>query len=391
MDIIKNTSLFLNEKEIISFEKCCRLFYQMINNLSYLKQSNNFKTFTIDTLERLDQMIESKYSFYKYSQSHTMKVTINHLGNVDLETNGTETTFINKTQSKWEKAKCIDKYNGYWLTNLFKSIKSLNLLEDPTMALLDKLPLKILFDPQSKFERFTISHYWNETGSGNFGHLQRAIDEFEREYLELKEKYQQQGKKIKKLKCLTYSSDGDSQITGPRYIEAEHLIMHSIKDSCPVQDLFSTIRVLTCSNYLNANTTKLNTINCNIDTLRLINVFPYRDSDICMNEKMIQALNLHQNLVNLTLHIDMALTNENNIARWIKAIETILCKQYYHHLKNVNILIEILDRNVDCAFQMLQKNVLILKHQFNQLNIGLKIVSPGWLKYCTIEWNSQNR
>ena len=48
MDIIKNNvSFFLNEKDIFEFEQCCRLFYQMINISSYLKQSHNFKTFTI--------------------------------------------------------------------------------------------------------------------------------------------------------------------------------------------------------------------------------------------------------------------------------------------------------------------------------------------------------
>ena len=38
---------------------------------------------------------------------------------------------------------------------------------------------------------------------------------------------------------------------------------------------------------------------------------------------------------------------------------------------------------------MLKKNVLILKHQFKQLNIGLKIFTGDGIKYCTIEWNSQ--
>ena len=46
-DIIRKTSLFLNEKDIFKFEQCCRSFYQMINNLSYLNQSNNFKTFNV--------------------------------------------------------------------------------------------------------------------------------------------------------------------------------------------------------------------------------------------------------------------------------------------------------------------------------------------------------
>ena len=42
IDLINNISLFLNEWDISSsqFEQCCRLFYRMINNLSYLSKSN---------------------------------------------------------------------------------------------------------------------------------------------------------------------------------------------------------------------------------------------------------------------------------------------------------------------------------------------------------------
>ena len=47
IDLIRQTSLYLHEKDIFNFEKCCRSFYQMINNTSYLNLSNNFKKFTI--------------------------------------------------------------------------------------------------------------------------------------------------------------------------------------------------------------------------------------------------------------------------------------------------------------------------------------------------------
>ena len=75
VDIIKNTSLFLNEKDIFKFEKCCRLFYQMINNVSYLKQTKNFKMFTINN-KRWDQIVESKYCFCKYSQTNAINVSM---------------------------------------------------------------------------------------------------------------------------------------------------------------------------------------------------------------------------------------------------------------------------------------------------------------------------
>ena len=67
IDLITKTSFFLNENDIFQFQQCCRLFYKMINNTSYLHKSNNFKTFQI-TDKRLDQMAQSKYNFFKYSK-----------------------------------------------------------------------------------------------------------------------------------------------------------------------------------------------------------------------------------------------------------------------------------------------------------------------------------
>ena len=68
IDLITQISFYLNEDGIFKFEQCCRLFYQMINNTSYLNLSNNFKTFKIKN-ETLDQMSQTSYSFFKYSKT----------------------------------------------------------------------------------------------------------------------------------------------------------------------------------------------------------------------------------------------------------------------------------------------------------------------------------
>ena len=397
IDIIKNTSLFLNEKDIFNFEKCCRLFYQMINNLSYLRQSNNFKTFILDN-KRFDQISDTEYSFYKYSRAHASKMTVAF--KKKTMPNQSVTQFINQTQSNWTQAKCIDKYNGYWLTNLFKSIKSLYLDADPTIVLLDKLPLSVLFDQQSHLERFSINY--SEKEVAKFGNLQSAIDKFERQYLEFKQKCHQQGKKIQRLKYLMYSCacvKGDNKITCPRFIEAEQLILTNVcqrlaEYACAqLQRSFSTIRVLTCIGTFNIR--KLDKISdCSIDTLSLISVFADNGTDICDNEKVVEALNLDSNLMNLTIEIDMwprmRRVTTNDMTRWIKCFETILCKKYYYNLKNVNMLIQICERDINHFFNMLKKNISILKCQFNQLNIGIRILCHDCtVHYCTFEWNPQ--
>ena len=99
-------------------------------------------------------------------------------------------------------------------------------------------------------------------------------------------------------------NDADAKITGPRYIEAQHLILHNVDNIIPIQRLLSTINIdtLTCKYSLNMKIfDKVTAINCNINTLRLIGCGPYDEIDIFDNDKLIQSLNLHRKLVNLTI------------------------------------------------------------------------------------------
>ena len=90
IDIKKKTSLFLNEKDIFNYEKCCRLFYKMINNNNYLNKTNNFKRFKI-TMTRLSQMANKNClcSFYKLpidilfdeTKSNLKRIFMNHFWN----------------------------------------------------------------------------------------------------------------------------------------------------------------------------------------------------------------------------------------------------------------------------------------------------------------------
>ena len=110
VDIIQNVSLYINEKDIFIFERCCRLFYQIINNSSYLRQCNDFKEFRL-TDKRLDEMItnESKYSYSycKYSQLNTLiiglinsSVTLRDDKDIRLENQ-------RKLKEKWEQKRLL--------------------------------------------------------------------------------------------------------------------------------------------------------------------------------------------------------------------------------------------------------------------------------------------
>ena len=212
VDIIKNTSLFLNETDIFSFEKCCRLFYKMINNSIYLEKSKNFKTFMIDKT-RLNQMSQSTYSFYKYSQSRKLNMTRRW---IDYDE-------IRNIQCEWEKARLIDKKFDHWLTNLFKSIESLSMDKYSTTVLFGQLPVETLFGTQSQLQSIKLVQGREYGEEHKF--LADCVKQFQDEYLNIKKKYSCQGKQMRKLQYLEIEVDQSAcgYIEGPQFLEPRHV------------------------------------------------------------------------------------------------------------------------------------------------------------------------
>ena len=145
-------------------------------------------------------------------------------------------------------------------------------------------------------------------------------------------------------------------------------------------------------------------LNININTLRLIN-FHYQGS--FLNDKsLIEKLNLHNSLKNLTLsvQINSSFSNHHKYQRNLTygplhtAIENVLKKTHFYNLQNVNILLNIAVASNDASssdglttnviFTMLEKHCKILKNQFKQLNIAFVIQEQRSLaRYQLIEWN----
>ena len=104
IDLIATASLYLNEKDIFNFEQCCRLFYNVINNTSYLSKCNNLKTFSISD-KRLTQTTcsKSKCCFFKYSNATELCFRITYDGSADF----------NDFKTTMEKIKNSQNY-GHW-------------------------------------------------------------------------------------------------------------------------------------------------------------------------------------------------------------------------------------------------------------------------------------
>ena len=166
----------------------------------------------------------------------------------------------------------------------------------------------------------------------------------------------------------TFCDLHNGEISGPRGIETEHLILGTMFNCLRVrmQNIFSNskIKVLTCGCIWNFYTSKLDQTDCDIHTLRLIDKY--------LDKSIIETLNLHTSVINLTIKV-RTFTGWKN-TKWMTKIEKVLLKQDYNNLKNVNIILtRIQSDTVEQLFNMLKKNIDILKHQFNKLNFGLKI------------------
>ena len=395
IDLITKISLFLNEKDIFQFEQCCRLFYTMINNTRYLKQSNNFNKFTIDN-KRFEQLTQSKYSFFKYSKAKTLEFypITKVYKNDDIEEIN---KFFDNMSNKWDKIKKIGRNDGLF-DNLFRSIKSLSFNEDG-MTLFSKMPVQIMFGIDSQLERMKLDHYWNDDDM-SIEHYQLVMKEFEDNYNGMKDEIEKQGGKMRKLKVVEHvNSDiyDYRSINGLRCVSTDHLSL--MKMSIDLEDILN-IRALTCNkrvqfghHLMNGDINHCNAgdeSRPNIETLRLLD---FEDDlryslHILHNTNVIESLNLHNSCKNLLVQLDISVVGiVENSYKIDTIIESILKKEHYYSLENVNLLLKSRHSYIDWMFTLLKRNVKILKHQFKQLNIGINIDHDPCL-YQVIEWNS---
>ena len=398
-DLIRKTSFYLNEKDIVKFETCCRSFYQMINNSLYLNQSNNFKTFEL-TNNRLIRMNRLQNSCFKFCKAQTLIIELSP------DKNPSTIEYMGKIWHRiWHVEQNISGL-GTWLPSLFRSIKSLN-VHGNSVFILNQLPLNILFDSRvSQLENIEIDH----RGTKKSGTITNLMNEFETKYLQLKQEFENQGKQLQKLKHVVHVyPHSNPHVKFPRCIETQCLnlcITRSLgHDGAGLgSGLFHQVNSLTFeggfikkNHFFNRYRSQLIS-QCHINTLKLTNCGRgKRDCfDICLDKKIIETLNLQYNLQNLMIHID-AWSSDG----W-SVIETVFTKKYYHNLKRVNIMASFTqkDRAKRCGgikkfFTLLKKHKRLLKHQFQELNIGLMIpvgggnVRHGLKSFHVFQWNKQ--
>ena len=451
-DLIAKTSLYLNEKDIFQFEQCCRLFYKMINNSIYLKQSNNFKTFII-TNDTLNKMGKFENSFFKYCKSSSLQFAIDSCLTMN---DGIEhiAEYKQNLYCKWHDAVLGCKYHNMY-QSLFKSMKCLKFNPDGAF-LLDRLgmtAIRLLFDSSiSNLESIELDHYWD---NGITKHLEEHLIEFEKQYLQLKKELIEKDKKIQQLHFVKHIDKHTAGVvmTGPRFINTHHLWLNcamldlnwlskdnnmqflsntgaltlSMKHTCMHTLELDGTGSLTNGNENNKNNENSSDNGSNglgltcaghpghgidIQTLRLMGFGHRCNMQILNNKQVIKLLNLENSLTNLTIHFGIG----DSESALFEALENVLEKKYYYQLENVNILLDIyinhemkchgccekIEKNkkdsdelgkeitIDNIFQVFKNMKWILKYQFKQLNIGLHILFIKLNKqtYHVFKWNS---
>ena len=415
-DLITTISFFLNEQDIFEFELCCNLFHKMVNNKSYLTKSNNFKRFEI-TNKRLNQMTQypSRCGLYKYCKAKDLTLKIDLAA---VETRSTAWKHcLTKLKKQWQKAQSevvatddhdntnvnSEKYN--WTTSLFKSIKRLQFHND-SIYFLDNIPLDILFDPQYKSDLETLVFQQN-FASRDQDELLNSTNGLEKEYLKLNNRLRKTNVEIKTLKSLHFVGFGN--VIALPFIKTKGIVFNAPFLCIGAQILAESTyppRILTIIGdwnsplpYIQKYQNQLMS-NCQIDTLKLIK-YANKNFDLCLNEEIIESLNLDKNLSNLKIDFTFFENDDGddkkcfhlNFDYGLPAIEAVLTKKYFHNLKNVNILLHFGSSiHVEKFFKLLTKHVKLLKYQFECLNISLHICDDNNcnIETCNaFEWNSQ--
>ena len=385
IDLINKTSSFLNEQDIFDFEKSSRLFYQIINNSLYLNQCNTFKTFIL-TPQKLAQMTQPKYSFYKYSKATTLVL---QGFTCDLECIYSQ-----------EMKKTFDKAGSYdnWLWSMFKSIETLDVSFDGS-PLLSVLPIELMFDPiESNLETFKMVCGINSSARQHF-------DQFRHKYAALKEKRVLQHVRLKEPGG--YVSEVLNSVEAKHVeLDSPHISFNS-RGITSNQPIHSKLRMVTFNGNCiiqNSNKNEIeNGLQWNIETLRFINVNYNCDIKLLYHEELIESLNLDNSVKHLTLNVACRDLEDTLIRqRWDDIISSLFTKKHFFRLENMNILFDFnglyYSRKflLDWIVGLMKQHKCILKHQFKQLNIVLHCAMPcafDFLKrqerYDIVQWNPQ--
>ena len=430
IDLISDTLLFLKEQDICIVELCNRLLYKVVNTLSFLKKSRNFKKFQLNN-QMLDKVVIKRYGFYKYSVADYLVFDLDSSIYLKFFNGGgmqsVLDSWIENTRKSLCNAVCLNShsddvhvyegsrlYQNMWFNSMLKSIKTLQLSSD-SMYFIDLLPIEYLFNKnESNLECLGFSLYWGNK-------IDSLLKQFDNKYLE----YVSHCGGVSNVKALklVQCSGHKCRIKYAKYFNASHLYLYRSKIvlNCYFQDATKyrpNLKALTfrlSHDICLQDKIQLNS-KLSIESLTLIDTTRgCPEMNLLTNSYFIDILNFANTLKNLTFH------TKCNISIIANTIKSIIKKEYLYNLERVNILFDCaatmtssrLTRlyykqdefgNVSMVVSndpagywiqifdkmMIYCNDKLFKHQFKQFNIGLfvdaKQVGAGKI-FDTFSWN----
>lgn len=384
--IQQSVAMFMDEKSLLKFEKCCRSTYTLVNTASFLRQSPNFKSFKLG-MTNLNAILRDKVDCYKFSYANQLSLVYQQ--ETDFDDPGftdTITTWKQETKSALEivmnRGREDYLYQSNWFSNMLKSLTTINCNWCGSL-LLDCIP----FNFATKLQKMTFNGYWEESIP-----FASFIDKYSNHFAKQQP--------LEFVRERMYHLGGDDAEEGGfdlfaklNIIAMKHLKLHgsvNVNIKSFGNDLLqSHLRVLSLESVQLCDDGSATYDKMKIDTLRLKYIsWSATAATYMLNQKLIEKMNWQRTLKNLTFECRIYATFETKI------IESILQKKYLYNLENVNILFKDLDNAspihdevvksaIDQLFNMLIENRKLLKYQFKQLNFG-------YLNYgAAFEWSVQ--
>ena len=395
-DLIIHTSLFLDKKTIIQFERCCRILYQSTNTLSFISKSNNFQRLELHA--RDDNMAESSIG---------MKYIVNHPFDFFKFSRLIQFSIIDPWGQNFktfrDEFKKIQKQD--WFITCLKSLRKL-CLGGGGSYLLDLFPLSDLQQLDYFILNFRQDNYKAQMyfPSINANEKRISINKLELCY----GYYHIDGKKSRA--CLSKYDDNKVVDRLMKSFDIKHLHLRNLQldisffENLPKYHpnlttltlggyikVFGTMRydntdIINNKCYQNLNQTQR--LPLNINTLRLRCLGKQCEVDkysIIGNESIAELLNLDKNLQNLVLDFDVSSRKWSDYGdnsyrnSCIRLMTNILKNYYFYNLKNLNILVMDFynheyfhEDNFFCKefFDILLENKQLIKNKFQQFNIG---------------------
>ena len=355
-DIIKHISYFLNKFDIVIFEQCCREYYEMINNKSFISKHKDFEYFKLDdyTIEIQskqnyykdivyyqdsieDRQEMTRRDFYKFSYCkhlHFQGDWIRYFGPYLVDFSGEQRR--EALEDQWNcflamECFCEDEYHSNWLMDMFKSVKKITFDGISFIYLLYGIPVflflvekesesqseSIVFPLKSNLEEISIGkledEQWELKQNEWFGKITENFSQFFEKNRNLVKK-----KVLKFLDVDWYSTlEVIDWFSAVKSFDMKHLKFGSHNQYLSLDDIVGmrkhhpSLTTLTFDGSIKIESSvgvndKLNE-NCqqlHIENLRLTNMPSWEHENILSNSKYIDCMNLKNSLKHLLIHID---------------------------------------------------------------------------------------